>query len=687
VLLGWLHRVAEQGRLYDEPFGVSVTVILAIVLLVSTVLWALAVVSRSEDALHTSERAVAAEEARYRSLFDHMPDGFALCRMLFDGDRPTDFVYLDINRAFEKLSGLKDVVGRRVTEVIPGIRDTNPELFEIYGRVARGGPPAEFETYVEALGIHFHVSAYSPEPDHFVAVFSNVTERVRTADALHASERRLRTLFETVNLIVLVVNADGRVDYVNPFYLRLTGYAPDEVLGQDWFRFLPERDRPRLRGTLRDLVEHGAPPHYQNPILTRDGHERTVSWHNTVLRDPAGRAIGTLSVGEDITERLELEERFRQAQKMEAVGRLAGGVAHDFNNVLTSILGYTDLLLAELPPGPAHEDLGEIRNAATRAAGLTRQLLAFSRRQVLQPSVLNPNDIVRSLEKMLRRLIGEDVELRTALAPDVGNVLIDPGQIEQVILNLAVNARDAMPTGGTLIIETANADLSAGYAATHQPVVPGPHVMLAVTDTGAGMTPEVRARLFEPFFTTKEKGKGTGLGLATAYGIVKQSGGYIWAYSEPGQGATFKIYLPRVDAPAVAVAPPVETDAAPTGTETVLLAEDDAALRALVGTMLEKLGYRVLDAPNAEAALAVARSTPDPIHLLVTDVVMPGESGRRLAERLAAVRPDVRVLYISGYTDDAIVHHGMLEPGLHYLAKPFTAAGLARKVRAVLDAG
>ncbi len=376
----------------------------------------------------------------------------------------------------------------------------------------------------------------------------------------------------------------------------------------------------------------------------------------------------------------------RQSQRLESVGRLAGGVAHDFNNVLTAIFGYTDLVAQEVPPeSPIRADLQEIRKAAERAAGLTSQLLAFSRQQVLQPVVVNLNDVVKNLTKMLRRLITEEVELRSALAGGLGNVRADPGQIEQVIVNLVVNARDAMPTGGKLTIETANADLSEQYAEAHQPVIPGGYVMLAVSDSGSGMTPEVKARLFEPFFTTKDPGKGTGLGLATVYGIVKQSGGYIWVYSEPGRGATFKIYLPRVDEAAVERAQNGETGAI-TGTETILLAEDDAILRPLAKGLLQKLGYAVLAAANADEALALAAGHAGPVHLLIADVVMPGASGRDLARRLSESRPETRVLYVSGYTDDAIVHHGMLEPGLHFLQKPFTPAMLAKKVREVLDA-
>jgi two-component system cell cycle sensor histidine kinase/response regulator CckA len=381
------------------------------------------------------------------------------------------------------------------------------------------------------------------------------------------------------------------------------------------------------------------------------------------------------------------EQQLRQAQKMEAVGRLAGGIAHDFNNLLTAIFGYSDLLGQDLPPAsPAHEDLKEIRNAATRAAGLTGQLLAFSRQQVLQPVVLNINDVMENIEKMLRRLLGEDIALETHLAPDLGNAKADPGQLEQVIMNLVVNARDAMPTGGKLTVETSNVVLSADYAGAHRPVEPGEYVMVAISDSGIGMDETVKARLFEPFFTTKEVGTGTGLGLATVYGIVKQSGGYIWAYSEPGHGATFKFYLPRVRAPVAETKKAEPTGATLGGTETILLAEDDEPLRRLARELLVKLGYHVLEAADPPAALALARTYPGEIHIVVSDVVMPGQSGLQLARQVAADRPLVKVLFMSGYTDEAIVRHGLLDPGSNFLQKPFTPAVLARKVREVLDA-
>jgi len=399
--------------------------------------------------------------------------------------------------------------------------------------------------------------------------------------------------------------------------------------------------------------------------------DRQVHYYETFVRD--------------VTEQRRLQQQLVQSQKMEAVGRLAGGIAHDFNNLLTVITTYCDLLLEDLArEDPKRDDVEQVRKAADGAAALTRQLLAFSRQQVLEPKVLNMSAVVSGVEKMLRRVIGEDVDLATALDPDVGSVKADVGQLEQVLMNLAVNARDAMPTGGKLTIEITNAEHDPDYAREQEAEAVRRFVMLAVSDTGIGMDEATKARIFEPFFTTKEPGKGTGLGLATVYGIVKQSGGFIWVYSELGRGTTFKIYLPRVDAAAEGVAATTRSDL-PRGTETVLLVEDAAAVRAVTRHVLERQGYAVLEASHGAAALELAANHAGPIHLLLTDVIMPGLSGRQVADRLTALRPDTQVLYASGYTDDAVVRHGVLESGIAYLQKPFTTESLARKVREVLD--
>jgi nitrogen-specific signal transduction histidine kinase/ActR/RegA family two-component response regulator len=390
-------------------------------------------------------------------------------------------------------------------------------------------------------------------------------------------------------------------------------------------------------------------------------------------------------IAEDVTERRALEEQLRQSQKMEAVGRLAGGVAHDFNNLLTVIRGYSELMLEEFADSdPLRDEVEEIKKAADRASGLTRQLLAFSRQQVLAPKVLDLNIVVGNMERLLKRLLGENIRLGSSLANELGRVKADPGQIEQVIMNLAVNAKDAMPRGGKLTIETANADLDETYTHEHVGAKPGKYVMLAVSDTGSGMSQDIRQRVFEPFFTTKEIGKGTGLGLSTVYGIVKQSEGYIWVYSEPGRGTSFKVYLPRVDEPADARPAPEPAKSRYRGTETILLVEDEDGVRALVKQVLSRNGYTVLEARHGGEALLHCERRAEEIHLLVTDVVLEQMSGTELSSRLAQLRPGMKVLYISGYTDDAIVHHGVKE-GTHFLQKPFTTEALARKIRQVLD--
>jgi two-component system, cell cycle sensor histidine kinase and response regulator CckA len=507
-----------------------------------------------------------------------------------------------------------------------------------------------------------------------------------TAGMLHRNEKMVVALLESASQAILSIDKAGRIVLANRRTEEMFGYTREELLGARIEILLPESKRS-AHGRQRE--DYFAQPRIRPMGIgmdlsgrRKDGTEFPVEVSLSYVETDGGTfAIAFVN---DTSERKKLEEQLLQAQKMEAVGRLAGGVAHDFNNMLTVIEGYNRMILDELSPlDPLRGCAEEVLKAADRAGALTNQLLAFSRRQVMQPRVISVNTVIVRTEKMLRRLIGEDVEVRLGLDEDVGNIRADPTHIDQALMNLVVNARDAMPTGGLISIETANVQLDDSYAKTHPGVQPGDFVMIAVSDTGHGMDAETRRRIFEPFFTTKAQGKGTGLGLATVYGIVKQSGGDIWVYSEPGKGTTFKLYFPRV-----AAAPAELTEGGaelqPTGSETVLLVEDEKAVRDLAAKMLQKLGYTVLVASGGSEAIEIARSFTGPINILLTDVVMPNMSGRQVADALSGSRPNMKVLYLSGYTDNTVVHHGVLEGGVNFLPKPFSRELLARKIRDVL---
>jgi len=496
---------------------------------------------------------------------------------------------------------------------------------------------------------------------------------MQAKEVLHDKDRKFQLLFEEHPQPMWVTDPAERV-------VLEANRAAEALYGHT---------RDLFRGMSLDavLVNEESTPPTGKPRRHRTSSGRIIDVEMTACPIEFGGKAAELVVLMDLTAQRQLEERLRQAQKMEAVGMLAGGVAHDFNNLLTIISGYSQLIMNGLKPGDANLYSAEqILKAGERAATLTQQLLAFSRSQVLQPRVLDLNQLVTTLSTMLRRLIGEDVDLKLVLRPDLGRVSADPGQIEQVLMNLAVNARDAMPKGGTLTIETANVDLDENYSGRHLAVRPGPYVQIAVSDNGSGMDEVTQARLFEPFFTTKSAGRGTGLGLATVFGIVKQSGGNLDVYSVPGRGTSVKVYLPRIDQPA-AVEPEVSRRRVASGSETVLLVEDEEMVRRLVRETLVRAGYKVMDTSDPLEARRLSDSYRGTIHLLITDVVMPKVSGRELAEELHTRRPAMKVLYMSGYTDNAIVNTGILHKEVAFLQKPFTPSSLTQKVREVLESG
>jgi PAS domain S-box-containing protein len=545
--------------------------------------------------------------------------------------------------------------------------------------IHRDGQPLPIEMSVTML------------PDRgVVTVGRDISDRYRAEQFREEAEAKYRTLVEQVAAISYIaeLGSDGQWLYVSPQVETMFGFDVDDWLAgsRQWMRHVHPEDHAVV-DAAEAASKRGERFQAEYRVIRQDGR---VIWVSDTAVVVPGSDSHPLMEGiiVDITERKQFEAQLQQARRMEAVGRLAGGIAHDFNNLLTIIKGYTELALMRAKGLPELKaDVERIEDASERASGLVRQLLAFSRRQVLQPKVLDLNGIVLGLDKLLRRLMDEDIEMLTIADKPVGAIKADPGQVEQVIMNLVVNARDAMPDGGRLIVETANVELDSAYARDHATVRPGRYVMLAVSDTGTGMSAETVAHIFEPFYTTKESGRGTGLGLSTVYGIVKQSGGYVWVYSEPGRGTTFKVYLPRVDE-ALETLPAAKSkpqDRVKTGTETILLVEDEPDLRELTRTVLASKGYTIVEARNAEEAERLAESNGAKIHLLLTDVIMPGISGRELAKRILARHSAVRVLYMSGYTYNVIAQGGTLERGVSFLQKPFTPSMLVEKVREVLD--
>ena len=636
-------------------------------------------------ARHAAIEALEVSEARFRGIIEATSDGV----WVYDREGITTFANA---RMAEMLRcSVAEMVGHPITRFVQP-RDRAAAAGRLQRRLEGISERVELELVrADGTGLWTSIQA-NPLPDagraiDGVLVLARDVSIERSNDEARA---RLAAIVESSDDAIIGMDLGGVVTSWNSGAEKLYGYRADEVVGRSILLVVPadrvEDERKRIECAARGeslRTENGE-------RVRKDGSRVQVAVTMSPVRDAGGSVIGVSKIVHDLTARMRVadelhraEEQLRQAQKMEAVGRLAGGVAHDFNNLLSVILSYAQLAIDDLKPGdPLRDDMTEIERAAQRATALTRQLLAFSRRQVLQPRVLDLQDTIAPMERMLRRLLGEDIALTIVAPPALGRVHADPGQLEQVVMNLAVNARDAMPDGGRLSIELADVRLEAGQLDGPQGVPPGDYVMLAIADTGIGMDAATRAQIFEPFFTTKEAGKGTGLGLSTVFGIVRQSGGHIDVHSELGRGSTFAIYLPRTED----VVTPETTEVLEVvrGTETILLVEDEEQVRAATCAILRRNGYHVLEGSNGGEAFLIAKSFPGKIHLLLTDVVMPRMNGRRVAHELAPLRPDMAVLYMSGYTDDAIVQHGVLEAGIAFIQKPFTPAALLRKVREVL---
>jgi PAS domain S-box-containing protein len=629
-----------------------------------------------------AEEAQLASDLRYRRLFESAKDGI----LILDA-RSGEIV--DVNPFMEELLGS------------PHQEFLKKQLWEVGLFENRESCEASIHTLQEAgvirhglltcqskdgrkIDVEFVGNAYAVGDEKVIQC--NVRDISKRRQAEEAA-RRLAAIVESSEDAIIGKTLSGMIQTWNRGAERLYGYAAEEIIGRPVSILVPPRLSDEISQIMEKVRRGEGVEQLETERVRKDGKTIHVSVTASPVEDTGGVVVGASTITRDITERKLLEEQLRQAQKMEAIGRLAGGVAHDFNNLLTIINGYADLMLEKIGPAdPERAHVEEIKKAGARAAWLTRQLLAFGRRQTVAPQVLNLNELVVNLDQMLRRLIGENIDLITGSSKDLDQVKVDPGQVEQIVMNLAVNARDAMPEGGKLTIETENVELDEAYCRSHAGVTPGSYVLLAVSDTGTGMDSETQAHMFEPFFTTKEKGKGTGLGLSIVYGIVKQSGGHVWVYSEPGRGTTMKVYFPRVLEKTETVPRVRPVAASSSGSETILVVEDEDAVRSMVCQILSSKGYHVLQARNGEDALDVSGHFQGPIHLLLTDVVMPGMSGNELAERLETLYRKLKSLYMSGYTDNAIVHNGVLNAGTFFLQKPFTPEALVQKVREVLDA-
>ncbi len=632
-------------------------------------------VNRMLEALEASRRLERESEERYRLLFQRNQAGVFRCT--------TDGKIIDGNEALARILGhtsREEMLAPHQAEAQWGGEDTASFLT----RLKEQSIVSNWEGILRRRdGSPVWVLASGTLLDGCVieGTVIDITDRKQA----EAENLRLVTAIEQSAEAVVITNPTGEIEYVNAAFTWITGYKREEVMGQSTKILKSGKHDRAFYQQLWETILKGRNWHGELINRRKDGTLYTELMAISAVKGERGEVTHFIATKQDVTERKSLEAQLQQAAKIDAVGGLAAGVAHDFNNLLTIINGYTELLVDQFASNEeVSAFLKEIKDAGERAASLTHQLLAFSRHQVLAPEVIDLNSVISNLEKMLKRLIGEDITLHTHLDPSLGLVKADPGQIEQVIMNLAVNSRDAMPTGGNFSIETSNVELDEVFARSHLTMEPGSYVLVAVGDTGVGMTPETKAHIFEPFFTTKGKGKGTGLGLATVYGIIKQSGGSIWVYSEPGQGTVFKLYLPVASGEPIVKRDAITSADSASGSETILVVEDEEGVRSMVRLALASAGYKVLESADGESALLICADHGEPIHLLITDVVMPKMSGPLVADKVATLRPGIKVLYMSGYTDDAVVHYGVLRQEMPFIQKPFSPIALRKKVREVL---
>ena len=629
------------------------------------------------------QEALRASEERYRTLVEAADDAIYL--------KDLDGRYVMVNSQFQRLFGLSSregIYGKTPLDLYPESIGTRFRTADV--EVLNTGETVETETEMVTqsgpktfLGRRVPVRDADGEVIGILGISRDITERKKAEE----ENRRLASAVATANEAVIIVEMDGRVSFVNPAAERMCGYGPGEMTGIHGFQLYPEPSRDTVAGEIFNATRDVGSWTGEVVFQKKTGEQIPVRLSTALMTDRGGGPTGIVGIAADISERKLLEEQLLQAQKMEAIGQLAGGVAHDFNNLLTAIIGYSQLGDLNLPSdAPLHHYFQEIETAAERASDLTRQLLAFSRRQVFEPKVVSLNEVVRNLEEMLRRLIGEHIELEVRLGQGLSTCRVDPRQIEQVLVNLAVNGRDAMPGGGRLVIETGSITLDAEYVSTHPEATRGRHVSMSVTDTGVGMTDEVQARIFEPFFTTKEVGKGTGLGLSTCHGIVAQSGGHMTVESAPYRGTTFSVYLPRVYEEIASTQPPGDPAVLSAGSETVLLVEDEPLVRDVVAQVLREQGYSVLEASNGVDAIQIARErADDEIAVLLTDVIMPVVGGVQLARQISKLHAETRVVYTSGYARDEVLQYGAIDPRAVFIPKPFTPASLTSKIREALD--